>query len=964
MSTGRLRRIISILGIGALLLPMLSLLVQPTTVAQAQTNFDKGTAPTATADYYWHKSVIDALGGVTPPTNVTPLGYFYNTTDNTYYVGLSDLLTSTSADAASQSGTAAANGVLANDTDPDSGTQLSVDLSGSDPKIKYNGQVMTEDDFAAGEVVMGIQKTTKQGGTVALFWNGAFIYTPPENWQGVDSFSYKVTDGVFVSSDAAEVRIESAYNNNAQTNDLPTANPDFVHTAKNQKVTWNVLWNDKDDVAYTVPSYKARKASTVNGKSAQSMMRITGYASGHTDYNTTTKTGTPGTTVGTELTVTGNSAAGATNADAGRLTISENGEAVFTPTSNFTGVAVITYYVSDGFSANGGVWSTMAITVYDGEQPKAKGNASAYEVYQDQTLWVTDGKTSDNTTGGTPATECDPASSTKPCGNKAKTPNTKMYFAADTDSTGTFIDGTKGGEYEFRVVSLPEKGYIYRTMPRFTVDDGAGTPGGNKFAVYKGGHIPSTTGAVKTTSTATGMTANTASEIIYTCYSTAGAVADDIPCLDGGQYNGGFKYVPKPLTSAAETTDTFDYVFATLNGANVVGFSNVGTVNIKTMPMNNNGAPVANADSYTTDPGVEIQVMGGRGYRSNDDKIKGNKPILFNDKGVANTTIGGSTWTAPLAPFDAHENQLYIVEVTSLPMYGTLKNCNTTLGTFTKAHLDEVDTGGNILGYTDAKDVVASAANPWFSDGCFIYQPSADAPGQTDTFTYRFRHMQHTLAGATSYSVFDQGQYNTDKLLDAPESWMDWTKNSDDRDMRDFYSNEGTVSVTVNALSTTSYVAEDDEYGKDPDNYALVYQDVGLTLPAPDPDGDGRLKAHPTLLDNDTPSSNAVSMQLKERPQEGILSQLSNQGTFIYTPFRGVVGVEDTFRYRFEQQAGYSTPEEGALVTIKISAFDQAPYAGNDTYQIDSNSKVDAKETPTGVQQKALLDNDTGAPAD
>ncbi|HEX8115908.1 MAG TPA: Ig-like domain-containing protein, partial [Pyrinomonadaceae bacterium] len=74
---------------------------------------------------------------------------------------------------------AAAAGLLANDTDPDTGNNSGLVASGP--------------------------ATSAQGGNVAVNPDGSFSYNPPAGYEGPDSFTYTVTDGT--SSDTATVNL-------------------------------------------------------------------------------------------------------------------------------------------------------------------------------------------------------------------------------------------------------------------------------------------------------------------------------------------------------------------------------------------------------------------------------------------------------------------------------------------------------------------------------------------------------------------------------------------------------------------------------------------------------------------------------------------------------------------------------------------------------------------------------------
>ena len=108
--------------------------------------------------------------------------------------------------------------VLANDSDPDGDTVL---LQSFDPGSTEGGVVSRDD-----------------GGTLGDTSDDRLIYSPPPNFEGVDSYSYTISDGVV--SDTATVTITVA------DNLPPLAVDDPETTAINTVVTTDVLANDSD----------------------------------------------------------------------------------------------------------------------------------------------------------------------------------------------------------------------------------------------------------------------------------------------------------------------------------------------------------------------------------------------------------------------------------------------------------------------------------------------------------------------------------------------------------------------------------------------------------------------------------------------------------------------------------------------------------------------------------------------
>ena len=108
--------------------------------------------------------------------------------------------------------------VLANDSDPDGDTVL---LQIFDP-VSTAGAVVSRDD----------------GGTPDDTSDDRLIYTPPQSFEGVDSYTYTVSDGVLIDSATVTMTVAD--------NLPPLAVDDLETTAINTAVTTDVLANDSE----------------------------------------------------------------------------------------------------------------------------------------------------------------------------------------------------------------------------------------------------------------------------------------------------------------------------------------------------------------------------------------------------------------------------------------------------------------------------------------------------------------------------------------------------------------------------------------------------------------------------------------------------------------------------------------------------------------------------------------------
>ncbi|HWI52644.1 MAG TPA: cadherin-like domain-containing protein, partial [Symbiobacteriaceae bacterium] len=243
------------------------------------------------ADSFTYKANDGALDSnvVTVTINVTPVNDAPVAVNDTYSTPEDTPLT------------IAAPGILSNDTD-------------------VEGSALT--------VVVG-SVTSPSKGTVVVNANGSFTYTPTTaNYNGTDSFTYRVTDGA-ANSNVATVTI-----NITPVNDAPVAANDTYTTAEDTPLVIaapGVLSNDTD----------------VDGPALTAVL-VSPPASG-------------------------------------TFTLNANGSFNYTPASNFSGSVTFTYRASDGTLTSNLATVTINVTPVN-DAPVA--NNDTYSVLEDQTLNV------------------------------------------------------------------------------------------------------------------------------------------------------------------------------------------------------------------------------------------------------------------------------------------------------------------------------------------------------------------------------------------------------------------------------------------------------------------------------------------------------------------------------------------------------------------------------------------------
>ncbi|XOV79108.1 MAG: Ig-like domain-containing protein [Aestuariibacter sp.] len=181
-------------------------------------------------------------------------------------------------------------GVLSNDSDPD-GTELSVSGVLESPTL----------------------------GTVSLNTDGSFTYSPFENENGTDSFSYEIVNEAG-SDDVAQVTITIE-----PVNDTPTAENDTAETNENQTIQISPLDNDQDVDGDTLTIVSAQaELGTASIANDGATISYTAPGSGGTDTVSYTISDPEGATASAVITITINDVNDAPVAQDDTVTINED----------------------------------------------------------------------------------------------------------------------------------------------------------------------------------------------------------------------------------------------------------------------------------------------------------------------------------------------------------------------------------------------------------------------------------------------------------------------------------------------------------------------------------------------------------------------------------------------------------------------------------------------------------------
>ena len=211
------------------------------------------------------------------------------------------------------------------------------DINNTFVNIPVAGNVLTNDEDDQGDnqtvTTVGTFPTTA-GGSVTMNADGSYIYTPPADYVGEDTFQYSITDdGNPAALDTATVFIEVLP---IVPGNVTIANADIAGTEVDTPVSGNVLVNDFDPEG---------------------------------DNQVVTNVGTFPTTQG------------------GSITIAADGSFTYTPPAGFTGEDTFEYFIIDDNVVPAIDSAILTITVNDGPNPnRVYANDDAYNGSQGATI--------------------------------------------------------------------------------------------------------------------------------------------------------------------------------------------------------------------------------------------------------------------------------------------------------------------------------------------------------------------------------------------------------------------------------------------------------------------------------------------------------------------------------------------------------------------------------------------------
>ncbi|WP_162946654.1 Ig-like domain-containing protein [Chitinophaga barathri] len=780
--------------------------------------------------------------------------------------------------------------------------------------------VLTNDTDIDNDGLNASVVTGPQNGTVQLNADGSFIYTPNRDFNGTDSYTYRVCD-ISGACDTATVTLTIT-----AVNDAPVAGPANYSGVEDSPLSVpapGVLFNDTD------PDGDPLTASLVTPPASGTLVLNADGSFVFTpapDFNGTTSftyrvcdpSGACDTTTAVitidnvnDAPVAGNDAytlaedgtlnitppgllANDTDTDGnpltasvitqplhGTLTVGPQGDFIYTPVANYNGPDAFTYRVCD--NQGGCDTGTVNITV---------------SAVNDKPLAVNDEY---NTTEDQPLTVAAPG----PLFNDSDIDGNPLVAALVTAP----VHGT--------VVFNVDGNFIYTPNANFNGVDSL------IYQVCDGSNVCDT--ATVVINVAAGSDAPIAADDNFTTgedlpltIASPGLLGNDTDA-DGDQLsatiyrqpeqgtltlnaNGSFTYTPNPDYNGP------DYFIYQVCDNSVPSLCDTGRVNLTVSAVNDAPRPVD--DNYTVEEDKVLTVP-ATGILLNDVEPDGQAItaalVTAPVHGAVTLNANGSFTYTPDPNFNGIDSLSYsacdpggncanaLVRIVVTPANDvpapvadayTLNEDEPLTLTAAQLLVNDLDPDGDQLQVS----VSAQPANGRLTangDGTFTYVPNLNFNG-TDQFIYSACDPQGSCATAV-------------------------------------------VTLTVTAVNDT-LMARDDEF-KTPEDVPITIQFSRLT-------------------DNDTDVENepfTVSLLPAMGPQTGTISAITADG-FNYTPGQDVLTL-DSFYYRICEPGGLC---DTAKIYIRIDALNDAPVAVNDTYSLDEDGRL-------VIAGPGVLQNDTDA---
>ena len=776
--------------------------------------------------------------------------------------------------------------------------------------------LLGNDHDADGDSLTAILVSSPSSGTLLLNPDGSFTYAPAANFNGSDSFTYKISDGTVESAPATVTIAITA------VNDAPLAINDSYGINEDGQLTVGapgVLGNDTDTEAGTLtatlvsgPASGTLKFNPDGSFSYQPGVDFSGTDSFIYMANDGSADSAPATVtivvapvndvpVGVEdhyglnedgvLAIVAPgvlindldadtpasllSAVLVSQPSHGALTLNLDGSFTYTPETDFNGTDSFVYKVSDGAAESAP--TTVDITVNAVNDAPVAMNDN-YAGTEDAVIAVLAPGVLANDTDS----EHDALTAILVSGpiHGALTLNSDGSFnyvpSTNYNGADTFTYKTSDGTLESNVATVTITiGGV--NDPPVTTDDNYATKESTTLTVGSPGVLGNDTDLDGN--------ALTAVRVSGPSHGTLALNPD-----------GSFSYTPAANYSGV---DSFTYL-----ANDGIADSNVATVSIAVAMVN--AAPVAVANSYSTNEDAALTV-GAPGVLGNDTDREGDPLRAILVSGPSHGTLAfnadGSFTYAPAADYNGLDSFTYKANDGSL-------ESNVAIVSITVNAVNDPPVAANDS-YTTNEDTALSVARP----GVLGNDTDSDSPTLTAIKVSDPAHGTLTLNPDGSFIYTPAANYN------GPDSFTYGAS--------DGLASSNVATVTINVIAVNDApVAADNSYSKN--------EDVTLTVAAPG------------VLGNDTDvEHDALTAILVTGPSHGTLL-LNPNGSFTYVSATNYNGV-DAFTYKAHDGQADSNV---ATVTITINAVNDAPVAANDSYST-------SEDTLLTVAAPGVLANDT-----
>ena len=851
----------------------------------------------------------------------------------------------------------AATGVLANDTDTD------------------------------GDNLTATLVTQATHGSVTLNTNGSFTYVPDADYDGADSFTYKVGDG---TTDSEPVTVSLTVTG---INDAPATEADAYSIDEDGTLTVTaangVLKNDSDGDSDTFSAMIETEPTdgdvTLNADGSFVYTPDADFFGTDTfAYKATDGSNTSGVTT---VTITVNSMPDAPTASSDTQTAPNDGTFVLidvlaNDTSAPDGNQTLTITSTSQGSAGGTVSIENNKLKYTAQEGTTGNETITYEITDSDglkdtaTLTVTVVDASDNSISGVVYVDAD-GDGARDAG-EVGIPGVLVTLTG-TDNFGNAVNRnaltTKDGSYEFEELSSGT--YQLAERQPLAVADGKDSSGVSEAVV--------------------------GNDVISNIVVSDSGVFDENNFGEAGLLP---QYVSiKMFFASAPPIDEClrDMVAMAEADAGHNGFAQAIRNGDTSYTDDSNKTPDAKSDAFSVDEDGTLTINASGGVLANDSDADGDAlgVTLVTDVSHGSLTLNadGSFTYKPDADYHGTDTFKYLasdglaqstaatVTITVKPVndvpvskndsYNTVKGTTLTVTTADGVLDNDSDADADTLTASVVSDV-SHGTLTLNSNGSFTYEPDTGFSG-TDTFTYKVNDGTTNSSTATVTIVVsaapvataDSYSVNEDNTLtvNVADGVLDNDSDTDNDTLTAAIVSQpthGTVTLETDGsftytpdanyhgTDTFTYKANDGTHDSQAATVTITVNSINdvpvATADSYDIEVDGTLtvSAAQGVLGNDTDDDNdSLTAVAVTQPAHGTLT-FNNDGSFTYKPdteYRG----NDTFTYKANDG---TTNSAVATVTINVNAI---PVVVNDTYSVDEDGTL-TEDAASGV-----LANDSDA---